>query len=54
LFEAGADIRHIQHLLGHSSIATTQIYTHVRSPSQREMLETKHPRGKLLKGSAGV
>lgn len=44
LLEEGVDIRHIQHLLGHSSIATTQIYTHVNARNQREVLAAKHPR----------
>ncbi|HEX8320131.1 tyrosine-type recombinase/integrase [Longimicrobium sp.] len=47
LLEEGVDIRHIQHLLGHSSIATTQIYTHVNARNQREVLATKHPRRRL-------
>jgi integrase/recombinase XerD len=47
LLEEGVDIRHIQHLLGHSSIATTQIYTHVDARNQREVLTSKHPRRKL-------
>jgi integrase/recombinase XerD len=47
LLEEGVDIRHIQHLLGHSSIATTQIYTHVNGRNQREVLGAKHPRRRL-------
>jgi integrase/recombinase XerD len=47
LLEEGVDIRHIQHLLGHSSIATTQIYTHVNARNQREVLASKHPRRRL-------
>jgi integrase/recombinase XerD len=43
----GVDLRHIQHLLGHSSIATTEIYTHVDNQTQREVLRTKHPRRHL-------
>jgi len=44
LLEQGVDIRQIQFLLGHSSIATTQIYTNVDSRSQRAVLTDKHPR----------
>lgn len=44
LHEEGVDIRYIQHLLGHRSIATTQIYTEVGEGSQRRMLLRHHPR----------
>lgn len=45
LLEKGVDIRYIQHLLGHRSITTTQIYTHVTNTEYRRILETHHPRG---------
>ena len=44
LHEDGVDIRYIQQLLGHRSIATTQIYTEVGETSQRSMLIRHHPR----------
>ena len=47
LLEEDVDIRYIQQLLGHSSIVTTQIYTHVTSKKQRDILTTRHPRNKL-------
>lgn len=47
LLEEGVDIRYIQRLLGHHSILTTQIYTHVTSKKEHEILVDKHPRYKL-------
>ncbi len=47
LLEEDVDIRYIQRLLGHSSIVTTQIYTHVAGKKQRNILATKHPRNQM-------
>lgn len=47
LLEADVDIRYIQQILGHSSITTTQIYTHVTTRKQRSILESKHPRNEF-------
>ena len=44
LLEKDVDIKYIQSLLGHSSIMTTQIYTHVNRRRQRQILKAKHPR----------
>lgn len=44
LLEQGVDLRHIQRLLGHSSITTTTIYAQVSDRSQRESLISRHPR----------
>jgi tyrosine recombinase XerC len=45
MLDAGADLRCVQELLGHASLASTQIYTHVTSRRLRETIETAHPRG---------
>ncbi len=47
LLEEGVDIRYIQQLLGHSTITTTQIYTHISNPKQQEILAAFHPRVKI-------
>lgn len=47
LLEQDVDIRYIQRMLGHSSITTTEIYTHVSSSKQKDILVNRHPRNQI-------
>ena len=46
LLRGGAPLRHVQELLGHASITTTQVYTHLTSEHVRTEYESSHPRAR--------
>ena len=50
LLRGGADVRHVQELLGHEHVQTTTVYTRVELKDLREVVERSHPRERTPKG----
>lgn len=53
LMEGGSDLRVVQELLGHASLRTTQVYTHLTLDRLRNVMESAHPRGREDGGGRG-
>ena len=50
LIEGGASLRAVQEMLGHESITTTEIYTHLDRDYLRQVITEFHPRGRIING----